>query len=62
MRVITEIRARPNRGVGTREQHDILSTRYRIEDRDGSVGEPLSMKELYAEAHRRGEKIEFVDS
>lgn len=59
MRVFTVILARPNRGVGVCEQHEIHSTRYLIEGHDGRVGEPLTRKELYAEAARRGEKIEF---
>jgi hypothetical protein len=56
---VTVVRSlRLNRGVGEREQHEIPVTRYVI---DGdAVGRELSLKQLYFEAARRGEKVEFV--
>lgn len=40
---------------------EIKTVRYLIVGEDGRVGLPMTLKDLYAEANRRGEKIDFVE-
>ena len=39
---------------------EVLTTRYLIVETDGRVSLPYNLKDLKAEASRRGEKIDFI--
>lgn len=54
IRLVLEVQRRPR-------DFPEKATRYLIVNDDGRVTLPMNLKELYAEAARRGEKLDFVE-